>query len=346
MKKIIRSVTFLAVLVMVLACATNTVSATSSSKKKKDEKCYFAYVNLNYKGTTSKVAGGLKPIAVPADTSWNEYFSGVTVKNYKLITSIDGCDFGQHDIVTALVRIDDEWKELFYYDNEEKVTYFLAEELSIEGNCIDVKFVFNSYAGEYSSSCLYVRFAKSYNIFYNLDGGKFTGETLDYYTAGADYTLPTPVKEGYEFVGWTGSDLTTATKNVVIKNGAEGNKQFTAVWKSLSTPTQPTIKEPETTAAVKAPSRAKIKSAIRKAGKKVKVSIKKVKKSRGYKLQFSTTKSFKKVILTKIVKKNIVTVNSKKLKNKKKLFVRAKAYKLDGKKKILSKKWSVVKKVK
>ena len=56
-------------------------------------------------------------------------------------------------------------------------------------------------------------------------------------------------------------------------------------------------------------------------------------------------KKFKKVVLKKTVKKTSFTLKSKKLKNKKKLYVRARALKKVGKKTYTSK-WSKVKKVK
>ena len=57
------------------------------------------------------------------------------------------------------------------------------------------------------------------------------------------------------------------------------------------------------------------------------------------------SKKFKKVVLKKTVKKTSFTLKSKKLKNKKKLYVRARALKKVGKKTYTSK-WSKVKKVK
>lgn len=113
---------------------------------------------------------------------------------------------------------------------------------------------------------------------------------------------------------------------------------------------EPEKVEPTTTKKankVVAPKQTKVQSASKKKdSKKVKISIKKIKKVNGYKVQFSTTKKFKKVLVTKTVKKATVTITNNKFKRMKKLYVRVKAYKLDGKKKVLAKKWSVVKKVK
>ena len=87
------------------------------------------------------------------------------------------------------------------------------------------------------------------------------------------------------------------------------------------------------------------KATKKKTAKKVKLTLKRIKGATGYKVQFSKTKKFKKVLVTKTVKKVKFTVNNKRLKNKKKLYVRVKAYKQVGNKKYYSSKWSVIKKV-
>lgn len=85
--------------------------------------------------------------------------------------------------------------------------------------------------------------------------------------------------------------------------------------------------------------RTKVKKATKKkASKKIKITFKRVKGAKKYKIQISKTKKFKKILVRKTVKKVKVTIRSKKLRNKKKLYVRVKA--------VGAKKWSKVKKVK
>ena len=72
--------------------------------------------------------------------------------------------------------------------------------------------------------------------------------------------------------------------------------------------------------------------------KKVKLTFKKVMGAKKYTVQVSKSKKFKKVLYKKTVKKIKVTLSSKKLKNKKKLYVRVKA--------VGAKKWSKVVKIK
>lgn len=57
-----------------------------------------------------------------------------------------------------------------------------------------------------------------YYIQYETDGGEFTGNTKEEYTVFDEFTLPIPVKEGYEFKGWylnenfEGDTITSITK--------------------------------------------------------------------------------------------------------------------------------------
>ena len=131
-----------------------------------------------------------------------------------------------------------------------------------------------------------------------------------------------------------------AAFDVTIKNAVLYGGVPTPIETTVAPTKKPTVK-------VSRPGTASVKKATKKkASTKVKISLKKVKKAKGYYVQISTSKKFKKVLVKKYVKKVSFTLKSKKIKNKKKLYVRAKAYKLNGKKKVLSKKWSKVKKVK
>ena len=119
------------------------------------------------------------------------------------------------------------------------------------------------------------------------------------------------------------------------------------LYGGVPTPHPTTVAPTKKSTTVAKPGTASVKKATKKkASTKVKISLKKVKKAKGYYVQISTSKKFKKVLVKKYVKKVSFTLKSKKVKNKKKLYVRAKAYKLNGKKKVYSKKWSKVKKVK
>lgn len=81
-----------------------------------------------------------------------------------------------------------------------------------------------------------------YNISYNLDGGA-CDNLVNEFTDAKEVTLPTPTKEGYEFLGWyEGDNLVTSLENK--------NYELTAKWKKIEeekpdpTPVEPEPVEP------------------------------------------------------------------------------------------------------
>ena len=75
--------------------------------------------------------------------------------------------------------------------------------------------------------------ASGYTITYNLDGGVLAeGVTnpTSYNTETENFTLHNPTKEGYNFLGWTGTGLTAATQTVTVAKGSTGNRSYTATW--------------------------------------------------------------------------------------------------------------------
>ena len=71
-----------------------------------------------------------------------------------------------------------------------------------------------------------------YNITMDLNGGSGQ-EKVVYTMTDEDFELPTPTRNGYEFVGWTGEGITTPQTNVKIPKGSTGNKAYTANWKVI-----------------------------------------------------------------------------------------------------------------
>ena len=68
----------------------------------------------------------------------------------------------------------------------------------------------------------------NYSISYNLNGGTVK-DNPNSYTVESNITLKNPTKEGYTFVGWSGTDISGTEKAVTIKN-ATGNREYTANW--------------------------------------------------------------------------------------------------------------------
>lgn len=71
-----------------------------------------------------------------------------------------------------------------------------------------------------------------YNITMDLNGGSGQ-EKVVYTMTDEDFELPTPTRNGYEFVGWTGEGITTPQTEVIIPTGSTGNKAYTANWKVI-----------------------------------------------------------------------------------------------------------------
>ena len=72
----------------------------------------------------------------------------------------------------------------------------------------------------------------TYSIAYDLNGGDWssTAGKTSYTSQDSSYTLPTPVRTGYTFNGWTGSNGSTEQSSITINAGETGNKSYTANW--------------------------------------------------------------------------------------------------------------------
>ena len=75
-----------------------------------------------------------------------------------------------------------------------------------------------------------------YPITYNLNGGSLQeGKTnRSKYTVEDEFTLNNPSKEGYEFIGWTGTDLTGNTIDVTVERGSIGAREYTANYRTIA----------------------------------------------------------------------------------------------------------------
>ncbi len=77
--------------------------------------------------------------------------------------------------------------------------------------------------------------ALEYTISYNLDGGVLSKSNPKKYTAeNNDIVLNNPTKDGYEFLGWTGTGIAGCAKQVVIEKGSTGNREYTAEWEETT----------------------------------------------------------------------------------------------------------------
>ena len=73
-----------------------------------------------------------------------------------------------------------------------------------------------------------------YNITYDLKGGAVaTANPATYTVEDAAITLVNPTRTGYNFKGWTGTDLEGAVMTVTIPASSIGNREFTATWEPI-----------------------------------------------------------------------------------------------------------------
>ena len=147
-------------------------------------------------------------------------------------------------------------------------------------------------------------------------------------------------------------ETTTSAKQDETTTPAKQDETTTAAPAQNETTTvAPTTKAISTTAAPATVKKTTVKKTTVKAtakklsSNKVKLSVKKVAGASKYAVQISTTKNFKKVVAKKTSKKAVFTVKSKKLKGKKKLYVRVKVYKKVNGKTVASQ-WSKATKIK
>ena len=199
---------------------------------------------------------------------------------------------------------------------------------------------------------LYVSFADA-------DFGTITvnGKTADIKVAGAGiwFKLSNFTDMYSDVVITNGAGTVKATLYVYNKNGVDNSKKndettTAAPAQKETTTVAPTTKAISTTAAPATVKKTTVKKTTVKAtakklsSNKVKLSVKKVAGASKYAVQISTTKNFKKVVAKKTSKKAVFTVKSKKLKGKKKLYVRVKVYKKVNGKTVASQ-WSKATKI-
>lgn len=72
-----------------------------------------------------------------------------------------------------------------------------------------------------------------YNIIYNLDGGEISvNNPACYNIETPTFILNNPIKQGYRFIGWTGSNGTVPESIATINSGTTGDLSFTANWEA------------------------------------------------------------------------------------------------------------------
>lgn len=73
-----------------------------------------------------------------------------------------------------------------------------------------------------------------YNISYDLNGGTVNNSNPTRYNDNETITLKNPQKQGYNFIGWTGSNGSSPETNVTISKGSTEDKYYTANWEPIN----------------------------------------------------------------------------------------------------------------
>ena len=86
---------------------------------------------------------------------------------------------------------------------------------------------------------------KQQYVFYYLNGGTFSNDITTpeikqgdgglyslFNVESDDFTLPTPTKPGYDFIGWVAGGTSDVYPTVTITKGTVGNQSYTARWKA------------------------------------------------------------------------------------------------------------------
>ena len=180
-----------------------------------------------------------------------------------------------------------------------------------------------------------------------VDNSKKDDETT---TSAKQDETTTPAKQDETTTPAKQDETTTLAKQDETTTTAKQDVTTTTAKQNETTTVAPTTKAISTTAAPATVKKTTVKKTTVKAtakklsSNKVKLSVKKVAGASKYAVQISTTKNFKKVVAKKTSKKSVFTVKSKKLKGKKKLYVRVKVYKKVNGKTVASQ-WSKATKI-
>lgn len=73
---------------------------------------------------------------------------------------------------------------------------------------------------------------KTYTIEYNFNNGTAPANKQSYTVETDSFTLENPLRDGYTFIGWSGTDIADKSTAVTIEKGSIGNKSFTANWQA------------------------------------------------------------------------------------------------------------------
>jgi uncharacterized repeat protein (TIGR02543 family) len=96
----------------------------------------------------------------------------------------------------------------------------------------DNKFTMPANAVEVRANFKAIEYTISYDLINGSVGSPANPETYTIETA--DFTLTNPTRAGFQFVGWSGTDITDLSLSVTVYQGSHGNRSYTANWVGIS----------------------------------------------------------------------------------------------------------------
>ena len=172
---------------------------------------------------------GQTEVTIPSGSTGDKHFKAVWLKVYKITYEYNGGNASNP----------------FTYKDEDP-DFTLNNPTKFEG--FDVEVIFLGWTGsngqvpqkdvtvkvaDAENKHYEAHWARKFKITYDLDGGRApSGSYPDtYLDTDDDITIPDPVKDGGEFLGWYIDDSNDLVTNFVIPKGSTGNLKLIAVWK-------------------------------------------------------------------------------------------------------------------
>ena len=202
------------------------------------------------KGTiTQKVNSGIdivppEFIKTGYDLSWDKDFPTITEsctvtavwtpKTYTIsFLDEDGSDLGLADLEVKYDSVIEGLPTLPDKEDGGDLTRFVRWEIKYDEGLPNGTLINGGVWKFTSNITVYARWAEdSYLIEYDLQGGNIINNPVSYSYGDDTIAINNPNKLGYDFVGWTGTDLDEPTTNLTIEKGELGDKLFFANWRA------------------------------------------------------------------------------------------------------------------
>ena len=166
-------------------------------------------------------------VTIPAGSAGNrEYTANYSVKSYTI--TYGGLT---EEEITALANPTsyDVETETFTLNNPSRNGYRFLGWDDGHGTTTTTVTISKGSTGNKSYTATWEVNEESYSITYNLDGGSVSSPNpLTYTVTTETFTLNNPTKEGYNFTGWSGTDIDGLSMLVTIPKGSTGNRTYTA----------------------------------------------------------------------------------------------------------------------